>query len=616
VKATAPARAGHSSDTLASALLWLARLPFLEEEGLAALLGVDDFVAQKALASLHEAGWADWIMPTSPELDPRRFYYLTEGGVHALARAMGASREDIESRYAIRRRELLARVARLETAAALNAFFAGIAEVVRGDEEVSLDEARSLLWTRCPGSRLWPPGVEAYGALRSGCWQAPFFVACDRAGAPMAHRRTRVAGWYAYLASEANPWGVEGLPPVLVVCPSEREAAQWGLAVESSADRRRIAPLAVYIGTASEVFRLGALGAVWRRADGRRRATLTDRLRWVSEVPSEGVEPSPPLVPVDPRQRRSRGSGLRQWARQAATEPRRIKPGERVAALALSTSTTQKELLEWVGHHPFLSAADLAVLSGLREAGTERLLAGLTRPGLVDSVLGPVARESLSANRYFLTEEGLRLLAARDGVPHRRYGRHGVLAVGGSTRDGEGQRLTGLQRHFEHTIGVNSFVVGLAAEAATLRARGQDHRLVHWLSAAEAQEWFRWNDRWWHVWPDARLLYQANELELDVFLEWDRGTMRRRDYLQKFRAYGSFFASRQAGHLARCRLLVVTTTPGAERRISEVIQSAAGTAPALLVAHLTTASRLEHDGALSDVWRLAGGGGRQTWWRR
>jgi hypothetical protein len=587
----------------------------LEEEGLAALLGVDGFVAQKALASLQEAGWTDWIMPTSPELDPRRFYYLTEGGVDALARATGASREAIESRYAVERRELLARLARLETAAALNAFFAGIAEVVREDEEVSFDEARSLPWTRCARGRWWPPGVEAYGSLRSGCWQAPFFIAWDRAGAPMAHRRTRVAGWYAYLVSERNPWGVEGLPPILVVCPSEREAAQWGLAVESSADRRRIAPLAVYIGIASEVFGLGALGAVWRRPDGRRRATLTDRLRWVSEVPRQvGVEPSLPLVPVELCQPRSHRRGLREWARRAATEPRSLKPGERVAALALSTSTTQKELLEWVGHHPFLSSADLAVLSGLREAGTERLLAGLARLGLVDFAVRPAGGDSSPASRYFLTDKGLRLLAARDGVPHRRYGRHGVLAIAGNGTDGEGRRLAGLLRHFDHTVGVNSFVVRLAAEAANLRARGQDHRLVHWLSPAEAQEWFRWDGRWWHVWPDARLLYQANGLELDAFLEWDRATMRRRDYLEKFRAYGSFFACRQAGHLARCRLLVVTTRPAAERRIAEVIQSAAGTAPALLVAYLTTAGRLEHAGALSDVWRLADGGERQTWW--
>jgi DNA-binding MarR family transcriptional regulator len=616
VKATAlpPIAAARVGDTLAHVLLWLARLPFLEEGALAALVGLERFAVQKALAGLQEAACVDWIVPSSPEIDARRFYYLTEAGVAGLAQATGASREAVESRYAVGRRELLARVARLETVVALNAFFADMAEALRGDQEVSLEQVRSLPWTRGRGARRWLPGVEAYGALRSGCWQAPFLVAWDRAGAPTAHRRARVAGWYAYLASEAKPWGVEGLPPILVVCPTEPEAAQWSLAVQSSADRRRIAPLAVFIGVTSEVFRLGAFGAVWRRPDGRRRATLADRLRWVSDVPPEADEPVVPLEPVELGHTRPRRMGLGAWARQAAAAPRALNSNERTAAFALSTSTTQKELLEWVGHHPFLTAADLAVLLGLQEEGTERLLAGLARLGLVDSAPHPVNGDGSPVGRYFLTGDGLRLLAARDGVPHRRYGRRGALAVGGDAKDGEGQRLAGLQRHFEHTVGVNSFVVGLATEAAALRAR-QDHRLVHWLGAAEAQEWFPWEGRWWHVWPDARLLYRADGREFDVFVEWDRATMRRRDYVEKFRAYGAFFASRQAGQLKRCRVLVVTTTPAAERRIAEVIETAPGTAPALLVAYLTTAGRLAHAGALGEEWRTADAGGRQTWWR-
>jgi len=48
--------------------------------------------------------------------------------------------------------------------------------------------------------------------------------------------------------------------------------------------------------------------------------------------------------------------------------------------------------------------------------------------------------------------------------------------------------------------------------------------------------------------------------------------------------------------------------------IAKVMETAGGTAPALLVAYLTTAGRLEHAGALGEVWRTADGGGRQTWW--
>ena len=52
----------------------------------------------------------------------------------------------------------------------------------------------------------------------------------------------------------------------------------------------------------------------------------------------------------------------------------------------------------------------------------------------------------------------------------------------------------------------------------------------------------------------------------------------------------------------------------AERRIAQVIETASGTAPALLVAYLTTTGRLEQTGALGEVWRTGDGGDRQTWW--
>jgi hypothetical protein len=82
----------------------------------------------------------------------------------------------------------------------------------------------------------------------------------------------------------------------------------------------------------------------------------------------------------------------------------------------------------------------------------------------------------------------------------------------------------------------------------------------------------------------------------------------------KSQAYGSSLASRQAGHVARWRLPVVTATPAAERRIADVVECGGGTAPALLVAHLTTDGRLVHAGALGEVWRTADGGGWQAWW--
>jgi hypothetical protein len=102
---------------------------------------------------------------------------------------------------------------------------------------------------------------------------------------------------------------------------------------------------------------------------------------------------------------------------------------------------------------------------------------------------------SSPAGRYFLTEANLRPLPARDGVPHRCCGPHGVLAVSGDTTNAEGPCFAGLRRHFEHTLGVNSSVLVLATEATALRPRVLHHRPINWLRASEAQECFRWAGR-------------------------------------------------------------------------------------------------------------------------
>ena len=293
---------------------------------------------------------------------------------------------------------------------------------------------------------------------------------------------------------------------------------------------------------------------------------------------------------------------------------RRATALERCAALTLTLSATQKSLLEWIGHHPFLSARELATLHDLREGAVESLLAALTVSRLVNSHVRPGGEEIAPAHRYFLTSAGLHLLAARDGVPARRYLREGVLAAEGAKQDGE-RRLTGLLRHFEHTVGANGFAVALAREAAEQRKRGRDHRLDAWLSAAEGQEWFHRDGRTGHVWPDARFRYRANGVPYDVFLEWDRGLVRARDYSRKFEAYGLFFAAMEEAALTYKRLLVVTASQEAEGRIARVALDADVSGALGLATYLTTVDRVERAGALGSIWRRPADHGRRVWWQ-
>jgi hypothetical protein len=164
-------------------------------------------------------------------------------------------------------------------------------------------------------------------------------------------------------------------------------------------------------------------------------------------------------------------------------------------------------------------------------------------------------------------------------------------------------------------VGANSFAVRLAREAAEQRKRGRDHRLDAWLSAAEGQEWFRSEAGARHVWPDARFVYRVNGVVYDLFLEWDRGLVRARDYSRKFEADGLFFAAMEKAVIRHSRLLAVTTSREAEERIEAALRNADGSGALALVTYLTTVDRVERAGALGSIWRRPGSHGRKVWWQ-
>jgi hypothetical protein len=264
-----------------------------------------------------------------------------------------------------------------------------------------------------------------------------------------------VAAWYAFWNAE-HAWGRDDIPPILVLHPGADEAEQWAGAVLRASDRRQVAPLHVFLGDAGCALSEGPLGAVWRRSDGTARVHLCERLVWRLTIPAAAaaIRIADPARPLEALSRD--GPSLREWATQAVPstqEGKKARGGqERLAALSLVTNTTEKRILEWLGHHPLLSADDLAVI--LRVAGQlpPRLLDSLARYGLVESIDKALEDEAAPPRRYYLTGLGLKLLAARDGVPPRRYARHGIVAALMPGKKGGG-RLSTLLRQLDHTVG-------------------------------------------------------------------------------------------------------------------------------------------------------------------
>jgi hypothetical protein len=126
--------------------------------------------------------------------------------------------------------------------------------------------------------------------------------------------------------------------------------------------------------------------------------------------------------------------------------------------------------------------------------------------------------------RYFVTHAGLRLLAAREGVPPLRYAEHGVIAPETSARGRGGSRLRNLRRNLDHTVGANVFFAQLARDA-----QRAGHRLPHWWSEAEATLRFRYREGDYWIRPDGAGIYFLGDRRMPFLFEYDRGTMRHRD---------------------------------------------------------------------------------------
>jgi hypothetical protein len=628
--ATTPAAGADTERLIRAALAWLARLPLLTEPQLSLLLGCGDGAARTALCELHRCRLASSVVVDSPEfIEPLRLHHLTVAGVEAVAQQLGVGRACLAERLPVTRDELLIRLARVETAVGLTDVIAALADDLRypaaagNGAEIALDDAAGTLWAPHRGRlSAFPESVEAWMRFGAGSMRATMLLAWDRAGAPRAHRRERAAAWYRADELQDAPWGPT-LPPLVVVCPDERVIAHWEALLDGSAARRGRTVLQVAYTTATELLIHGPLARIWRLLGGSRRVALRDVLAW-NDMASARRWPSQPLPTCQTSRERGVvvngvGIGFQRWAVQtvrseANDEPPALTVSEHRAALGIGLSATQKTLLTWVAHHPLLPAGHLATILRLTEPAVATLLDGLARCDLIIEDATPRLADT-EGRRYALTPKGADLLAIRDGVPLHRYLREGSVAVqtdvAGShrrsrTARGAGAvRLTDLRRRPEHTTGVQRFALALAQGAAREWAQGRDHRLLAWLSAAEAQEWFRYGGRLQHIWPDARFQYHADTVVYDLLLEWDRGLARERDHLRKFAAYSAYLTARPLPANSRLRLVVATTSAAAQRVRAAVAATSQGCPRLGQITRIITHEAVDEDRITCALWPVA-----------
>lgn len=278
------------------------------------------------------------------------------------------------------------------------------------------------------------------------------------------------------------------------------------------------------------------------------------------------------------------------------TEPTVVDSVERVA---LRLTPGDYEALDLVAEHPYLTPDQMAAVLGGSLPTVRRRRNRLLGMG----VMRLVGDEEIGRNSALelpeLMVEGLELVAAHRGLSLPVAAR-ALGLIGGGPDQPYGPRRR-LLLHLAHTRGADDIFIGLYRTAAHRRDTGHDDVMVQWDNGTMCSRR--------HLRPDGYGIYQHDGQFDGFFLEFDRGTMRRHGYLDKFDEYYDYASSRrfERDYHGYPTILFVTVNNRTEGKIAEMAQVAARRYGFPLAILLTCLWRIDDptntDGLLGCIWR-------------
>jgi len=492
------------------------------------------------------------------------------------------------------------------------------------------------------------PPVEAHGRLLSDLLGSRAAVEGRRIHA--VDRANSMSGWAPF--------------PCLAIATTPLRQAAWLALRRDTAGRQHEAVLCTRITTWDYVWQAS-------RPTASRRAQTALSGAWphdvvFAQIPEHGgcatagqLTLRPAAAPLRPRRPGSRLAAVvgslsptGAMSTTACPPPRRAFPASggrtprselaRVGALSLHMAAGGRAVLDILAQHPFLSVEALAIVCGLSTRWTDTCVRHMCGQGLARRLTAadvPVATrdvdqeeraadepitpdeadeadeepgdesqagERLARGCYELTARGLLLAACQRGLTLTQAVRLAGF-VGGGPEDPMGIRQ-GLLDTFLHTVGADDLVVGLHATARMRDASGHDDAVEEWEGPARAARG--------HYRPDALVQYRRGGGSNTLCLEYDRGTMRVRDYRRKFAAHYDHRDARltATGSYAAPLILVVAPDEETEARIVVGFRDASvGRGPALplllTLKHLAT----QPEGLLGPIWRTPAGDDRGEW---
>jgi len=622
---------------LSLALLnWLARCPFLSARDLTACLGRRDVGEVRGmLRTLSRQGLIAWLIPGGMALRRQRLYYLSDQGIRRTAALAGAPTGVFARRFGLGEAALLRRLCRLDHLVPARGLLIDLLQALREHDGGAFGLVDWQAWpVHCPSlwqgrrQRLVMDGRGVLAAAASGVGE-PFVLLWDDGGdvSVAAWRRTLVALRQLRETGQSVWAGAATFPTILLVAATARREDDAHALLTEVAEAAGERPLAAWTVERRRLRAEGLLEARWSAVDGRERTLLcptTHHQEPLYSQPAIIVALGGAPLALEPRhlEASTEQSHLMRgaFAARARTVGQPTGAGE-VALLSLALTTRELRALAWIAVQPLLLSAQVAELARASPRQTQVTLQALLDYGLIVWDL-PTRHDVLQQRRYFLTPQGLRLLAARAGLGPQDYLRYSG-AIAGSVGDQmpasdtgsgrfprkgllQGRHLAWLQRYLEHTCAVQEVLLGFVRAARQTRGQGQEHELEVWRGEWAAAQHYPWQGAWRNVRPDAALVYHMGVRAHSFFLEVDRGTCTLGDLQAKLDAYADYAES---GAWLRTyqsfpTILMVTTGEARLRNILALNERIATTRlcrPLPLL--VTTTADLCHRGPLAGIWR-------------
>jgi hypothetical protein len=400
--------------------------------------------------------------------------------------------------------------------------------------------------------------------------------------------------------------------PVLILAVSPRQGEHWQRAVEITALKLRLDPLAGALAClpATDGACVNPWVLTWRTLATEVSCHLHDLLR---PLPRTTFPPSLQLEEGEGEEHHARLLSKAPAATILSGVPARLSRlvvgnlaqraahitqdelGEQevMALLGLRLTPLQWSILHLLLAHPLLSAEELAVFSSLQRKSVRCSLYELHQLGCLEPIM------TLVGKRWHLCGRGLHLLAAANHMPI-----HTLAEVSDDEAERETATMTQrgeawLLHHIQHTAGVYGFFARLVQDAR--REAGQ--ALCWWETGVVCERRYQMHEQWYNLRPDALAEYRVGPKQIRFWLEWDRGTMNVRDLTIKFLSYAYYIASREWARERSMLPLLVCIAPdiAQERRIQRVAQARLTSMPELEL-WTTTEVLLNEHGPLAPIW--------------